>query len=108
MFIDDEGYLEINIDSLLTRIKKMQTINLNKCSKKQLMSLPGIGKVMAKRFMDERRKKKFKDMDEVIGRVKGWQSFLGDAGMLFLSFGLLLFLRALCAVLDRRGVCFWG
>jgi competence protein ComEA len=48
-----------------------QQIDLNKASEVELDGLKGVGPVLTKAVMDERKKAPFKDWDDATSRVKG-------------------------------------
>ena len=46
-------------------------VDVNKATATELDSVKGIGPVMSKRILDERKKGEFKNWDDLMGRVKG-------------------------------------
>jgi len=56
-------------------------VDVNKATVADLDGVKGIGPVMSKRILDERRKGKFKSWDDLVARVKG----LGGASAAKLS-----------------------
>jgi competence protein ComEA len=48
-----------------------QQIDLNKATEVELDALKGVGPVLTKAVMDERKKAPFKDWEDATGRVKG-------------------------------------
>lgn len=58
-----------------------QQIDLNKATETELDALKGIGPVLSKQVIDERKKAPFKDWSDVTSRVKG----IGDQKALSLS-----------------------
>ena len=57
--------------AMLYAVAAFAAVDVNKASAADLDGLKGIGPVMSKRILDERKKGKFKSWEDLIARVKG-------------------------------------
>ena len=71
----------VALAALLYAAASFAAVDVNKATAADLDGVKGIGPVMSKRILDERKKGKFKDWTDFVSRVKG----LGDASATKLS-----------------------
>lgn len=64
--IGEENLGEEYIDSELGSAKGTGKININRCSKEELISLPGIGEVIAERILEYRDSKRFEKIEDLM------------------------------------------
>lgn len=64
--IGEENLGEEYIDSELGSSKGTGKININRCSKEELISLPGIGQVIADRILEYRDSKRFEKIEDLM------------------------------------------
>lgn len=58
--------IEIEASNLTTSTSSNSKININNCSKEELISLPGVGEVTASKIIDYRSTNKFKVIDDLM------------------------------------------
>lgn len=64
--IGEENLGEEYMDSELGSSKGTGKININRCSKEELISLPGIGEVIAERILEYRDSKRFEKIEDLM------------------------------------------
>lgn len=65
LLVDGEKIYILNVEEIEKSLKESNLVNINTASINDLMSLPGIGEVYAKRIIDYRNDKTFASVEEI-------------------------------------------